>query len=603
MFLGPVLHAELLTTARRARYYVVRTVYGLIVLFQVYLSYQANAWRFRRGGGPMQINQMADFGLQIFTAFAILQAVVVLMLTPALVGGTIAEERQRKTLHYLLTSRLGSAEIVLGKLAARLLHVGVLVALGLPVVSLIGLFGGVDYHLLLLSYAGTMTTVYFLAGLSILVSVHSRRPREAISVLYVYELVWLIVPTILIVGMPRWPEPWPTIHGWVQPWLQYVAITSPLYFTMPAGFTGAGGYPVTAAWAMGLQVLCGTAFVALAAARLRPAARDDGERRGLSGKLAGFSKKQRWLGRPECGDDAMMWKERYVARTSGVTKSVMAILAVALLGLLGYAMKDLLLPAIDESWGQGYWNFGPARRDFNAFLRGVSTGIFVLWSLAVAASSASGLTSEREEDTWISLIATPLSGDEILRAKMVGPAWALRPLAYLMFGLWAIGLAVGAVHPLGVVACLIELVVFTWFLTAMGMAFSLRSRNSTRALAATMATLVFLNGGYLFCCIPLEPNTSMIGAGSTPFLFAVSLVSEENLRTITMYRQGEMAVACVLGVLFYGVAAMGLTAWVFQSFEAAVDRPDRLRRGLTLGQQQAMLRGRTQEIRFEDDPS
>src|SRR5205807_2274081 len=111
-------------------------------------------------------------------------------------------------LHYLLTSELTSAEIVLGKLAARLLQVLVLVALGLPVVCLIGLFGGVDYRVLVLSYAGTLTTIYFLATASILVSVAARRPREAISLLYILELVWLVVPTLLMAVMPYWVEPW-----------------------------------------------------------------------------------------------------------------------------------------------------------------------------------------------------------------------------------------------------------------------------------------------------------------------------------------------------------------------------------------------------------
>ncbi len=217
MPLGPVFNAELLTTARRARYYVVRFLYGLIILFQIYLSYQANTWRFGGGQGQLRINEMAAFALEIFSTFAILQAVVVLLLTPALVGGTIADERQRKTLHYLLTSRLSSAEIILGKLAARLLQVGVLVALGLPVVSLIGLFGGVDFRLLLLTYAGTFTTIYFLATASIYASVGSRRPREAISLIYVLEIIWLLVPTLVMSAMPYWDEPWPTIAEWVEP--------------------------------------------------------------------------------------------------------------------------------------------------------------------------------------------------------------------------------------------------------------------------------------------------------------------------------------------------------------------------------------------------
>ena len=66
----------------------------------------------------------------------------VLVLTPAIVAGVIADEKQRKTLQYLMVSRLNSAEIVLGKLFARLLHIGVFLAIGLPVMSLTSLFGG-----------------------------------------------------------------------------------------------------------------------------------------------------------------------------------------------------------------------------------------------------------------------------------------------------------------------------------------------------------------------------------------------------------------------------------------------------------------------------
>ena len=60
---------------------------------------------------------------------ATVQGIAVLLLTPTLVAGVIADERQRKTLHYLLASRLSSGEIILGKLAARLLHVGVFLGL------------------------------------------------------------------------------------------------------------------------------------------------------------------------------------------------------------------------------------------------------------------------------------------------------------------------------------------------------------------------------------------------------------------------------------------------------------------------------------------
>ena len=44
---------------------------------------------------------------------------LILVLVPALVSGVIADEKQRKTLHYLLTSRLDDLEIVVGKLNAE----------------------------------------------------------------------------------------------------------------------------------------------------------------------------------------------------------------------------------------------------------------------------------------------------------------------------------------------------------------------------------------------------------------------------------------------------------------------------------------------------
>ena len=602
MLLGPVFNAELLTTARRGRYYVIRFLYGLIILIQVYLSYEANTWRPGFGMRELSIQEMADFGQQIFSSFAIVQVVTVVLLTPALVGGTIAEERQRKTLHYLLTSELSSAEIVLGKLAARLLHVGVLVALGLPVVSLIGLFGGVDFELLLLAYAGTSTTIFFLAAASILVSVVSRRPREAISMIYILEIVWLLVPTLLMSAMPYWDEPWPTIARAINPILYYAAVTSPVFLLSPLSWTGMGSLHTAATWGMGLQVAYGTAFVTLAALRLRPASRNEGGQGGLPRKFAAMTRRRRWLPRRECGEDAMLWKEMHVSRTGGLTKMALVVLAVALVGVIGYSAFGYLVPAADEMTREGYFTFGSARREFNYYLRSVSAAIYVLWLLGVASSAATGLTSEREEDQWLSLTSTPLSGEEILRAKMIGPIWGLRMVAYLLFSLWGLGLVVGSIHPLGLVACLVEFTVYTWFLTALGTFFSLRARNSTRSLASTMATLIFLNGGYLFCCIPMRPNTSVILAGSTPIIFGLSLLSAENLNDFGRHNEtNELFGATVMSLLFYGIAAAGLTASAFASFDAQVDRPDRFRQDRTPNQQREYLKGRRKDIEFLDE--
>ena len=100
-------------------------------------------WTHPAGGTLPQIQSFAE---NAFIQFAGVQGLGLLLrlLIPALVAGTISDEYQRKTLHYLLASRLSSAEIVLGKLGARLVHVVAFLAVGLPIVSLLMLYGGLN---------------------------------------------------------------------------------------------------------------------------------------------------------------------------------------------------------------------------------------------------------------------------------------------------------------------------------------------------------------------------------------------------------------------------------------------------------------------------
>ena len=150
------------------------------------------------------------------------------------------------------------------------------------------------------------------------------------------------------------------------------------------------------------------------------------------------------------------------------------------------------------------------------FLRFVGTFLYVVWALGVASASSSGLSSEREEDTWTSLIATPLGGLEIIRAKMIGAVWGTRGLGVLLLSLWLIGLAAGAVHPLGFAAVILVTPVFLWFVVALGTYVSLKSKTTGRALVTTVAILLVLNGGYMMCCIPLRPDTIAHRRGRDP---------------------------------------------------------------------------------------
>ena len=161
MLPGPIFNVELLTSARRARYFVIRAMYAAVLLIALGLVYQSyESLLFWRGGDD--IHAVAELSAAFFGVFAVLQLLAVMVLGPAMVAGTIATERERRTIEYLFASSLSNAEIVLGKLAARLVHVVYLVLAGVPILALMMLLGGIAPEALLVLYdhhAGTVLTV------------------------------------------------------------------------------------------------------------------------------------------------------------------------------------------------------------------------------------------------------------------------------------------------------------------------------------------------------------------------------------------------------------------------------------------------------------
>jgi ABC-type transport system involved in multi-copper enzyme maturation permease subunit len=585
MLPGPVFNVELITTARRARYYAIRFLYGMILLFFV-LQSVTGQWQPHRGreaalwtGGELTISELAEVGRSIFSTITILQGITVLVLTPAMVAGVVADEKRRKTLHYLMASRLTSAEIILGKLLARLLHVGVFLAVGLPVLSLVSLFGGVEPLGVVLMYAATASTACFLGALSILVSTFSRRPREANSQVYILGIAWLFCPSLIAWLMPMAGGIWGQVYEWVRPVNELVRWSSPM--SMTGSFPGSD--PVEAClWMIGLQSAYAVAFVVLSILALRPMFRRDGEGPRRLGWLFDAQRRRRFLPRPGVGDDAMLWKERYVSRTSGVVKVAAAFIMLGVVAALGYATERYATPAFVELWNHGYGASGnyDDRLSFNVYLRTVCTILYVTWCLGAASLAAAGIVGEREEDTWTSLITTPLEGTEILRAKMLGAVWGTRWLGFLLLAFWLLGLAAGSVHPLAFAVVVLETAVFLWFVVALGTFFSLRATTSARAQTATMAVLLVLNGVYLFCCIPLQPNGMFFALGVTPMIEALSLFNYRDLDSAlnpsyAYSRQGEAILTCGAGVLSYGAAALVLTIESFTSFDVRVDRPRR----------------------------
>ncbi len=275
--LGPVMRYELITTSRRRRYYFLRVIYGLVLLIQLSLLFRVWEETHPTGGTLTQIQEFAE---NAFIQFAGAQGLCLMLLVPALVAGVISDEYQRKTLHYLLASRLSSAEIVLGKLGARIVHAVVFVAVGLPVVALLMLYGGLDPVNIFYVYMGTATLVLFTSGFSVLTSTLARRPRDAILLTYGLGALWLLAP-LQLEGISRYMD---GALGWVPTVNDFLLLFNPIsvwsnatYRNQPWWVSGrvmflnlSIGFEWHFAIMAVMQSLLGLFFLGLAVAGLRP---------------------------------------------------------------------------------------------------------------------------------------------------------------------------------------------------------------------------------------------------------------------------------------------------------------------------------------------
>jgi ABC-type transport system involved in multi-copper enzyme maturation permease subunit len=270
MFPGPVFKLELRRLSRRKRYYALLTLYGLVLLYVVWSNNPQTMFVVPAGpAGGLSVDQWHYAGKSLFESYTIWQMAMVVLLTPAMVAGVIAEEHERKTMPSLLASRLTSGEIVLGKLCARLLALACFVALGLPILALVQQFGGVDLKGVLITFAGTATTAFFLGAASILVSTFARRPRDAVVSAYLLDVVWHIGTAGLLLvfssGLLRMFVEW---IGWTCPLLvMFGHVRGTRFWESPnlSDFVRM----------MLLQVALGAVMTTIAVRRLRAAFRND----------------------------------------------------------------------------------------------------------------------------------------------------------------------------------------------------------------------------------------------------------------------------------------------------------------------------------------
>lgn len=178
MKLNPILEREVRERMRSLRAPFLITVYLGVLGFIVVMAERYGGTDF--GGAFLS----AGLGRAIYHWLLFFTMVLVCFLVPAFTAGAIASERAGRTFHLLQITLLTPRQIVLGKLAASMAFVTLLILATAPLMSVSFLLGGVTPLDLVRGYAMVLLTALTLGMLGIGLSANLRRPMAATVLTY-----------------------------------------------------------------------------------------------------------------------------------------------------------------------------------------------------------------------------------------------------------------------------------------------------------------------------------------------------------------------------------------------------------------------------------
>src|SRR3954447_10448871 len=135
--LGPVFAFEWRMASRRWQVYAMRSLTALLLL-----GAMAPVWY--AWPEAATIAQQAQVSKGFYERAAILLLGLVGLAAPGATAGAICQDKARGNLALLFATDLSTVEIVLGKLAARLIPVLGMILCAAPVLAIATLFGGID---------------------------------------------------------------------------------------------------------------------------------------------------------------------------------------------------------------------------------------------------------------------------------------------------------------------------------------------------------------------------------------------------------------------------------------------------------------------------
>jgi ABC-type transport system involved in multi-copper enzyme maturation permease subunit len=602
---GPVFLHDAIRSARRANLAALRAGYGGVLLLVLFIFYAVvigngtyDVWTTLWQPGKISPAEMARFGASFFQLFGIAQLTAIMLITPVCAAGAISEEKERRTLEFLLITSLHDREIALGKLASRISFIILFVLTGLPVAVVLQFLGGIDPNRVLAVFAISGCTILSMSGLSLACSVAVRSTRLAIFLSYAWAGVFLLV-TLSCVALPPM-----YVHNFGNPILAVFALFSD---DVPPMIWRFDTLTVIMVNYVSVHLAVGIGCCSWAVLNLRALSVPGGQRETMMPAQAVTQAawkqvmKSERLGRsvpvprvvlpppievpprklPAIGGYPMIWKELYAEPLArlGAAGQGFAVAAVILFLLVG---GWLVFVGFTLSAAGGWLGSFS-----NSLVRYGGTGVCCFFFLIVAQRAAGSIVSERYRQTLEALLATDLTGREILFAKWLASILCVRKV-WLALGLaWVLALCTGGISIASFVLLPIAWSSLAAFVALIGMWLSLTCKTGLRASILTVVTLLLVST--VFKTIWWLEAYALFPAGIPSALEWISNLMRYGLNppialSLLAFRGADFEAAgtdrmtpamvgyAMIGVAIYGLTALGLWRQLQRQFAKVTGR-------------------------------
>jgi ABC-type transport system involved in multi-copper enzyme maturation permease subunit len=406
-----------------------------------------------------------------------------------MLSNSISDEIYHLTLGLLMTTPINSFQIVMGKLFSKLLQLVLLLAISLPLLVIVRVFGGVPADFIISSLSITLTAVFFAGALSLFFSIHTRSSYEVIiKTLFVLGILYAFLPFMaacLLYNVFTVNE-----FFWVLSYVNPLVIM--YYNTQQMLLAGAVPWLSSISWPVhcGMVLAASAILLALSARVVRDVAlsqacgqvrehKNQKPRRHHHPSNLQTDESEFSAGRSQRVDgSAMIWKELRTPLLRGGRRSFLIGLSAGITALLITYVACTYHESLSDVFTHVWYS-----------------AIFViLGAVCTVVLAATSVTTEKESRCWPILLGTTLNDWHILGGKVFSVFKRCLPIWLFLVGHVFIFTLIGYIHPIALVHLSILIVWLMVFLAAVGLYFSACFKRTVTAVIASFSLVVILWG-------------------------------------------------------------------------------------------------------------